>query len=130
MITFEQLADRLVAAMMERDETDDPFKQEILSEEIRQLKKSLLPIIPQFKGMEVSVAGDKDADEAQFVVCADANPGVYRCKGTVEVPCSMCKTTILLSPDSPTKQPKICIRCAIKEAEQNNLERDQDSLGA
>jgi hypothetical protein len=121
---------RLFSAMSEYDATDDPIKQQRIVEEIRQLKKQLIPLLPQFKNTENMVAGDKDADKAELIVCADARPDSFRVKGTVEVPCSFCGVTVLLSPDSPKGPPKACYSCASDYAEKRTREGEEDSLGA
>lgn len=121
---------RLLSAMAEYDDTTDPITQERLAEEMRQLKKELVQSLEQFKNTECLVAGDKDADQAQFVVCATAGPGDFRVKGTVEVPCSKCGIKVLLSPDSPQAPPKVCYDCAIEYVKNNNEEEEQDSFGS
>lgn len=120
---------RFCAAMFEYDATEDPIRKEILSEEIRQLKKQLIGRLPEFKNVDCIVAGDKDAERAEFVVCAESTPDAFRVKGTVEATCSKCGVAVLLSPDSPKGPPKMCMTCAIELAEKRDKEEGQDSFG-
>lgn len=120
---------RFFTAMAEYDVTEDPIRQQILSEEIRQLKKQLIGRLPEFKNIDCIVAGDKDQDKAEMIVCAEATPDAFRVKGTVEATCSKCGVAVLLSPDSPKGPPKVCMPCAIKLAEKRDKEEGQDSFG-
>jgi hypothetical protein len=112
------------------DNTTDTMYKGILLEDIRRIKKELVKALPQFQNIECLVAGDRDADQAEFVVCADAASDAFRVDGTIETVCSMCGRSILLSPDSPQKPPKICFDCASALAERRDREDGQDSLGA
>lgn len=120
---------RFFDAMAEYDATDDPIRKDILSEEIRQLKKQLIGRLPEFKNTECIVAGDKDQDKAEMIVCAESTPDAFKVKGTVAVPCSKCGVMVLLSPDSPKGPPKVCMPCAIELAEKRDKEEGQDSFG-
>jgi hypothetical protein len=122
-------AARLFVLFGLHDACKDPFQKERFVEEIRSLKKQLLnKIVPA--GIECVVAGDKDADKVDLVVCAEATPDAVRVAGTIEVPCSKCGKLVLLSPDSPKGPPKACYDCAWTIAQKQSMEDGQDSLGA
>ena len=124
---------RLLSAMVEYDASDDPVYKERLIEEIRQLKKELVSKLTPFKTVDCIVAGDKDVEKAEFVVCANDAPDAFRVKGTVTDTCAHCGTAVLLSPDSPKGPPKLCFDCfdcAVAYGEKRNAEEEQDSLGA
>ena len=121
---------RLLGLLAGYDASDDPIHKQRLVEEIRQLKKELLQKMGPFKNINCMVAGDKDTDTAQLVVCAEATPDAFRVDGTIEVACSKCGKIVLLSPDSPRKPPKVCMDCAIACANKFNMEDGQESLGA
>lgn len=120
---------QLLTLMAEYDEAEPADRQAIV-EEIRILKKELVKTIEGFEEIECVVAGDKDADKAEVVLCADATPdNVFRVKGTIEVPCSKCGKAVLFSPDSPKGPPKVCYDCAkVMIAKQKETD-EQDSFG-
>jgi hypothetical protein len=110
--------------------TNNTSLVQILDEDIRILKKELAQLVaPQLKNVENLVAGDKDAENAALVVCADARPDSIRLDGTIEVPCFKCGKLVLLSPDSPKVPPKSCFACAVIEMDRLNKEDEQDSFG-
>ena len=124
---------RLLSAMEEFNASNDPIHRQRLEEEIYQLKKTLIKLITgmdAFKTINYIVAGDKNADKAEFVVCCRADTDPMRLEGSIEVECCHCKVAVVLSPDSPKAPPKICMDCAIAEGKRRNEHNDEDSLGA
>jgi len=125
-----QKLERLMDLMLAYDKSTDEVNKQRMTEEIRQIKTELLKLLPQFKGIDCMVSGDKDEDKANVVVCSLATPDAFRVTGTVDVPCSKCNRLVVLSPDSPKGPPKMCIDCAIAYTEAMKNEDGQESLGA